>query len=72
MEGREDGLVIHGGTRLQKAECFSYEDHRIAMSLAIAGAAAQGVCIEHANCVNISYPSFYDTLEMLTNEEEKG
>lgn len=72
VEGREDGLVIHGGTRLQKAECFSYEDHRIAMSLAIAGAAAQGVCIEHANCVNISYPSFYDTLEMLTNEEEKG
>lgn len=71
VEGREDGLLIHGGASLQKAECFSYEDHRIAMSLAIAGAAAQGVCIEHADCVNISYPSFYDTLDRLTNKEEK-
>ena len=32
------------------------------MSLAIAGAAGQGISIEEADCVKISYPEFYDTL----------
>ena len=70
IDGTEDGLVIHGGANLRQADCFSYDDHRIAMSLAIAGAAAWGVRIERAACVNISYPSFYDTLDALTQQEE--
>ena len=32
------------------------------MALAIAGAAGEGVEISHPECVNISYPEFYDTL----------
>ena len=63
IEGQADGLVIHGRKKeLRKAQCFSYDDHRIAMSLAVAGAAGAGVSIERADCVNISYPSFYETL----------
>jgi len=65
IESLHDGLVIHGGVPLQPAECFSYDDHRIAMSLAIAGAAGRGVGIEHADCVAISYPGFYEEMQSL-------
>ncbi|MCR5758070.1 MAG: 3-phosphoshikimate 1-carboxyvinyltransferase [Selenomonas sp.] len=63
VEEREDGLIIHGGTALQAATAFSYDDHRIAMSLAILGTVGNGVEIENPQCVNISYPEFYQTLE---------
>lgn len=65
VEGTADGLVIHGGRKIQSAAAFSYDDHRIAMSLAILGAAGAGVSIENPDCVNISYPTFYKTLEEL-------
>ena len=61
----EDGLVIRGGQKLKKASCFTYDDHRIAMSLAILGAAGEGVELENPDCVNISYPDFYATLARL-------
>ena len=63
VEESEDGLVIHGGAKkIRHAECFSYDDHRMAMSLAIAGAAGDGVTIENPECVDISYPTFYKNL----------
>ncbi|WP_019553032.1 3-phosphoshikimate 1-carboxyvinyltransferase [Propionispira raffinosivorans] len=61
----EDGLTIKGSAKLKAASCLSYHDHRIAMALAIAGAAGAGVTIDNAECVNISYPEFYATLETL-------
>ncbi|MBQ5418502.1 MAG: 3-phosphoshikimate 1-carboxyvinyltransferase [Selenomonas sp.] len=63
VEEREDGLVIHGGAKIKRAAAFSYDDHRIAMSLAILGTVGAGVEIENPQCVNISYPEFYQTLE---------
>ena len=63
VEEREDGLVIHDGAKLERAAAFSYDDHRIAMSLAILGTVGAGVEIENPQCVNISYPEFYQTLE---------
>ena len=62
VEAGADSLVIHGGTQLQRAAVPSYDDHRMAMSLAILGAAGAGVIIERPDCVRISYPEFYDTL----------
>lgn len=64
----EDGLVIKGQggrTGWQPAECFSYDDHRIAMALAIAGMAGAGVEIQVPECVRISYPNFYEQLDGL-------
>lgn len=58
-----DGLVIDGSQVLNFAQCNSYHDHRMAMSLAIAGAASKGVDIEQPDCANISYPDFFRTLE---------
>ena len=65
VEAKEDGMVIHGGRTLSPASCRTYDDHRMAMSLAVAGAAGEGVTLDAPSCVNISYPSFYQTLDGL-------
>ncbi|MFV0636219.1 3-phosphoshikimate 1-carboxyvinyltransferase [Mitsuokella sp.] len=65
VEASADGLVIHGGTKVKTGSCFSYDDHRMAMSLAILGTAGEGAVIEKPECVNISYPAFYSTLANL-------
>lgn len=61
----KDGLIIDGPQKLQFANCDSYHDHRMAMSLAIAGAASTGVTIYKPDCANISYPNFYTTLDTI-------
>ncbi|MCR5833055.1 MAG: 3-phosphoshikimate 1-carboxyvinyltransferase [Selenomonadaceae bacterium] len=58
----EDTLIIHGGQEKTFAECITRADHRMAMSLSIFGAAAKGVAIDDSDCVNISYPNFFDVL----------
>jgi 3-phosphoshikimate 1-carboxyvinyltransferase len=63
---RADGLEITGGHPLQGATLDSHTDHRIAMSLAIAALAAQGVTIiQRAEAAAISYPSFVPTLKSI-------
>ena len=62
----DDGMVIHGGKPLHGACIDSHFDHRIAMSLAIAGINSDGVTtIGDADCINISYPGFFDDLKRL-------
>lgn len=63
----KDGMIIKGGLDINYASADSFDDHRMAMSLAILGAAANGADIINAECVNISYPEFYATLEKLDN-----
>ena len=64
---REDGLEIEGPQDITGGvTCSSYDDHRIAMSLAVAGLIAeQEVEIEDAECINISFPGFKDLLMSL-------
>lgn len=71
VEAKEDGMVIHGGRTLSPASCRTYDDHRMAMSLAVAGAAGVGVTLDAPSCVNISYPSFYQTLDELVQQGER-
>lgn len=69
VEEIEDGLIIDGPTRLKGARVNSYGDHRIAMSLSIAALLAEGeTVIEDSDCVNISYPGFYDDLGCLSGK----
>ena len=66
VQETEDGLIIKGRTPLKKAECDSYDDHRIAMSCAVAGLVAKdGVLIRDPECVDISFPGFFDIMESL-------
>ena len=57
-----DSLIINGSHEKFFAECITRADHRMAMSLAIFGAAAKGVVIDDDDCVKISYPNFFDNL----------
>lgn len=67
VEELPDGLIIRGREGLLGAEVFSYNDHRIAMSLAVAALAAQGkTVIEKIECISISYPTFLKELKRLT------
>ena len=67
VEETEDGMIIHGGKPLHGAVIDSHKDHRIAMTFAVAALAAEGETeIHDADCVNISYPAFYEELERLT------
>jgi 3-phosphoshikimate 1-carboxyvinyltransferase len=67
VQEREDGLRIPGGQQLRGAEIDSFHDHRIAMAFAIAGLRAQGdTLIKGAESAAISYPTFFATLEELT------
>ena len=66
IEEREDGLLIHGKAKPQRVQVKSYGDHRMAMSLAVLGAAAEGVLIEDPDSVNISYPTFFSEMERMS------
>ena len=66
VEATEDGMIIHGGSSLQGAIIDSHQDHRVAMSFAVAALAAEGETeIRDAECVSISYPGFYQDLASL-------
>ena len=62
----EDGWVINGPRDLEGARVNSWSDHRVAMALAVAALLADGKTeIEGAECVDISYPDFFDHLDQL-------
>lgn len=71
-----DGLTIqgtgargsNGGRRLHGAICNSHGDHRVAMSLAVAGLLADAPSrIDNTACIETSFPGFEDKiLELLT------
>mgnify|MGYP006069838525 FL=1 len=59
----EDGMIIHGGRPLHGTRILTRSDHRIAMSFAIAGLAADGeTTFDDPGCIDISYPTFFETL----------
>jgi 3-phosphoshikimate 1-carboxyvinyltransferase len=63
VEEFEDGLSIPGRQTLRGAVIESHGDHRIAMAFALAGLLAQGTTvIRGSNCVDISFPNFFDVL----------
>ena len=63
----EDGMVIEGGSRLTGAGVESHGDHRIAMTMAVAGLVASGeTLIAESEAADVSYPAFWDTLKDLS------
>lgn len=62
----EDGLLIHGKPSLTGGTIDSANDHRIAMSAAVAATVCNGpVTVMDAKCVEKSYPGFWDDLSTL-------
>jgi 3-phosphoshikimate 1-carboxyvinyltransferase len=64
VEEGDDWLKIEGG-KPHGAEIETYNDHRLAMSFAIAGLAVPGVKIKGEQCVDKSFPSFWQVLQKL-------
>jgi 3-phosphoshikimate 1-carboxyvinyltransferase len=68
IEELPDGMVIQGVGRLKGGACGSHGDHRLAMTLAVAGLLAQGeTVVRGAEASSISYPVFWHHLEELSS-----
>lgn len=69
-ESTFDSLTIYGGEP-KSAEINTYNDHRMAMSFAVAGAILPGIIINDPEVVTKTFPGFWKTLESIgvkTNE----
>lgn len=64
VDEREDGLTIHPRP-LTGCAVDTYNDHRMAMSLALVGLKVPGVVIRNPGCVAKTYPGFWHDLEKL-------
>ena len=68
VDERPDGLRIVP-RRLRGARIDTYDDHRMAMSLAVVGLASPGVVIRNPGCTAKTYPRFFDDLRDLAQSE---
>ncbi len=69
VEQRPDGMIITGG-KMHGATIDSHDDHRIAMTFAIAALLASGpTTIQGAEVVSVSYPAFWAELNKVMNVE---
>jgi 3-phosphoshikimate 1-carboxyvinyltransferase len=60
-----DGLTIHPPAHPRAARIDVHDDHRLAMSFALAGLAVDGVEIENPACVSKSFPGFWEAWEQM-------
>lgn len=66
IEATDDGMIIHGATRLTGASMKSYGDHRIGMMAAIASLVTdEPVQLDDAECIAVSYPNFFEHIDTL-------
>ncbi|MBE6068096.1 MAG: 3-phosphoshikimate 1-carboxyvinyltransferase [Clostridium lundense] len=66
IEETEDGLIIKGKSSLKGGTVDSWNDHRIAMAMAVASIKCQEpIIITNSNAVTKSYPEFWKDFKML-------
>ncbi len=65
VEVTETDLIIDPPAQIQPARIATYDDHRIAMSFAVAGLAVDGIVIENPDCVKKTFPDFFTRLGLL-------
>lgn len=67
IEETDDGFIINGHTKLKGTVVDSFDDHRIAMMLSVAGLIADGETeILKSDCVKISFENFYEVLKSIS------
>lgn len=68
---KPDGFTVDGPARLYSAEPDSHDDHRLGMTMAIAGLVTHGLTLVHdAGCIHDSFPAFAETMNGLGAEME--
>jgi 3-phosphoshikimate 1-carboxyvinyltransferase len=60
VEEYPDGLTIHPAETYIPAEIETYDDHRMAMSFAVAGVKIPGIAILNPGCVSKTFPDFFE------------
>ncbi|HTA51936.1 MAG TPA: hypothetical protein VK757_04060, partial [Candidatus Acidoferrum sp.] len=73
VEEFPDGLRVEGRSagKLRGAKVDPHGDHRIAMALAVAALGADGdTTVLDAECVGVSFPGFFSTLDRLRGSEQ--
>ncbi len=69
VEEREDGMIINGGRPIGTKEAKSHGDHRIAMSMAVAGLAADGeMLVTDTECIDTSFPGFEELIKKVSSK----
>ncbi len=63
VDARPDALTVHPASCIRPAELDTYDDHRMAMSLALIGLKAPGIAIRDPACVNKTFPSYFKCLD---------
>lgn len=71
VEEFEDGLEIHPGN-LKGASVETYNDHRMAMSLALVGLRIPGVVVLNPKCTEKTYPEYFEDLSQLVATGSAG
>jgi 3-phosphoshikimate 1-carboxyvinyltransferase len=65
VDERPDGLLIEPPRDLHGATIDTYDDHRMAMSMALVGLRVGGVVINDPGCTAKTYPDFFADLEAI-------
>ena len=65
IELTDDSITIHPPDAITPAAIETYDDHRMAMSFALAGLRADGVVIGNADCVSKSFPGYFEALAQI-------
>jgi 3-phosphoshikimate 1-carboxyvinyltransferase len=69
VEELSDGLVIHPGNPLECTKVDGHHDHRVVMSLTLAGLVLPGTMeISTAEAAEVTFPNFFGTIRNLTND----
>ena len=68
-EGGSTDVIITPG-KLHGAEIENYDDHRVAMSFAVAGLAVDGIVIKNPMCCRKTFENYFDVLETIEKEDE--
>jgi 3-phosphoshikimate 1-carboxyvinyltransferase len=63
----EDGMVIEGAGKLRSCNAESFGDHRIAMSMLVAGLTTEeGIRVDNVECIATSFPNFTELLDKVS------
>jgi len=65
VEAHADGLTIHPPAEVLPGVIDTYNDHRMAMSFALAGLRRPGISIRNPSCCAKSFPDFFDRFEQM-------
>jgi 3-phosphoshikimate 1-carboxyvinyltransferase len=66
VETTDTDLLIEPPAQITPASIATYDDHRMAMSFAVAGLAVDGIVIQDPDCVRKTFPGFFDELRRLS------